>query len=559
MQRTKRMSAIARHVRFSGLVVPYALFLVAIVMVAVSLWSRHNTGLLLTTWCVLLGLAFVDVRFSLIAESERSKTGQHTSAIYPRYFGSLIVVWLLFSASIGFGYREPSHAPTLFGRAVFIGVSLFAIAFFSTLLSYYRRASSTGLTVANMMACWCRASIWIGFVTVLLSVLDLSISPEMRKSIFQSIMVLALLPALEWLTRSLAVEEDHVSLAKDVGLIRNAFNQLNPIASLFYWLQRRFSVDLRSTVGLGVAKRSMIPIIGCLALLGWMTTSVVTIDSLQVGIQERFGSPIPNRILAPGIHVKAPWPIDEVHRIERSRVRTMTLGFAGPRAGASLLWTKQHAAEEYNLLLGDGRDLVTVNALLHFTIKDPWVWHYGTQNPEKMLRVAAEQALLKNTVSRSLSGVLSENMSSLVADIESEIRVLVRDYEIGAEIVDLTFQGLHPPVRVSEDYQAVVSAQHERETAILEGRSYETEVIQSAKAEAIAITADADASRWQRAAVARGESDSFSLLQKAHAISPSGIAIELQLQAIEEALENRVLLVIDDRIERDGGVLWFED
>ncbi len=439
--------------------------------------------------------------------------------------------------------------------AVIMLLSAFAIA----LAHYYQQTTSTLLTERHALASWSRLTFWIGLVTALLS-LQASLGLVLAdRHLVQSMMLLSVVPALEWLFRTLAAEDDKVSLATDVRVVRVLFNRLNPIASALDWMQQRFAVDLRSTWALAVVRQSLIPVASGLLLLAWLTTAVVTIDTFQVGLQERFGNPVSSRALQPGIHIKAPWPIDRIHRVETSRVRSMTLGFAGPRVGASLLWTKQHAAEEYNLLLGDGRDLVTVNALLHFVITDPWQWHYGTQNPESMLRVAAEQALLRNTVSRSLNGVLSEQTASLIADIERDINELVGEYEIGVRIVGLTLQGLHPPVRVAADYQAVVSAQHEREIAILTSRSYEIETLNDARSRAIAGTIDAETAFWHRTQTARGASDAYRFLQSVYVDAPEATELHLRLQAIVDVLEHRPLLVIDDRIEKDGGVLWFEN
>lgn len=551
--------ATAGHIRFTGTLVPAAVLLAAAAITTLSIGFGQHSGLPIASWLVLLGLVLLEVRLTLSAAAAQLH-GQETAATaQPGYFSSLVVLWLLGSASIAIGYREPANSPTPFGNLLVTAAILGAIGLVIALAAYYREARPQQLPQRDALANWCRATVWVALASGFLGMVSLTSGSGIEKSALQSLMLLMLLPTLEWLVRTLASEDDRVSLVSDTRLINSLFYRSNPATSVLNCLERQFAVDLRSTWAFVVARRSVLPMAIGLTFLGWLSTSIVTIGATEVGIQERFGSPVSRIALEPGIHLKAPWPIDQVHRVETSRVQSLTLGFAGPKKDTSLLWTKQHASEEYSLLLGDGRDFVTINALLQFTVDDPWVWHYGTQNPVQMLRVAAEQALLKNTANRSLNDVLSEQMSTLVHSIESDIRTAIDEYEIGAGIIGLTLQGLHPPVRVAEDYQAVVSAQHEREIAILNAQRYRTQAHFSANAQAVASISDAQAEEQLKTGIARGESEAFRLLEDAYERSPGAIAQHLRLNTIEAALRDRALVIIDDRIEKEGGILWFEE
>ena len=559
MQHNGIGSTATSHIRFSGTVVLAGMLLSAVGIAALSLGLRQHAGLGFASWLVLVGLVLLEVRLTLSAATTHSQTSEPTELPLPRYFGSLVVVWLLSSVCIAVGYRESASPPTLFGTVVVSTTILAVVACVLALLTYYRRTPSVQLPQASAISNWCRATVWVGLASAVFGLVGLASGSGIEKSVLQSLMLLMLLPTLEWLVRMLASDDERVSLVNDVRLIDILFHRINPIVSTLDWLEQRFAADLRSTWALAVARRSMLPLAGVLLLIGWLTTSLVTIGTTEVGIQERFGSPVSRLALGPGIHLKAPWPIDRVHRIETTRVRSMALGFTGPKMGASLLWTKQHATSEHSLLLGDGRDLVTINAFLQFTVVDPWLWHYGTQNPAEMLRVAAEQSLLKNTVSRSLNDVLSEQVSTLVGKIERDIGRLIDEYEIGVEIVGLTLQGLHPPVRVAEDYQAVISAQHEQEIAVLDARRYRTLALLSANAQAVTSISQAQADQRLSLAVALGESEAFRLLENEYTEFPTALSHHLRLQTIEDVLRDRALVVIDDRIEKDGGVLWFDE
>ena len=187
-----------------------------------------------------------------------------------------------------------------------------------------------------------------------------------------------------------------------------------------------------------------------------------------MAILERLGRPVSTEPLGPGLHLVAPWPIDNLRRVPIHRVMTMTIGaehgeeeeeeeegdseeehHEGPE---HTLWAKMHADEEYTLLLGDGRDLVTLDGLLHYQVADPYIYLYGSQNPEHGLKAVAYEALTRRTVDRSLDAVLSENLSVFADEVVAAIRQRAEDLELGLEPVSFTLKGLHPPFAVAKDY-----------------------------------------------------------------------------------------------------------
>lgn len=559
MRRTNGESKVETHFAFAGTIIPLVLLGGAFVSLGAAIWTRHHTLTAIATWLTLQSLLFFEVRFRLSNEPHSNREQTPTPLPLPRIFGSALALWLLLTASVGLGYHAPIEAPTALQSIVALTILAFFTSFFIFLLRYIKQPSSDPIPHQEGIIAWNRASIWMTGAAFLSSCLIAASTFETQKPIVQTLMFLSLLPVLEWLIRTLISEGSSVSLAEDIRTLRILFTRMNPFQSSFDQLDRKFGVDIRSTWALTFVRRSVARLALVLSILGWLSTSLVAIDTLEAGIHERFGAPISNKPLGPGLHVKAPWPIDRVHRLQTSRVRTMALGFYGPKEGVSLLWTKQHAAEEYNLLLGNGRDLITVNAILQYNIENPWAWHYETQNPEALLRVAAEQALLKNTVNRSLDGVLSENTQVLARQIEQEIRQRVSAYKIGAEIVGLSLHGLHPPVSVAEDYQAVISALHDREISILNSRQYEIEAHQSAKQTALTTIMNAEARAAEILARSRGEAEAFRQIQIAYANAPQPFEQRLRLKALERVLDGRSLNLIDDRIEKDGGVLWFEE
>ncbi len=362
-------------------------------------------------------------------------------------------------------------------------------------------------------------------------------------------------------------------------LLRLFFSSLNPISSLFDTLENLSGIDIKGTWAIQVLRRSLEPLAVSLALLGWLSTGLTLVDVHEQGVREHLGVPDPV-VLEPGLHLSWPWPVDTVHRLPTARVQTMNLGHGeAPEVSAgqsfawlfslgyseeqaveeddeSRLWAKQHAAEEYTLLLGDGRDLISVDGLLHYRIGDPHAWLYNTQNPEQALESAAYRALMLHTSGKGLEQALSENLQKLATEIRDTIQSSIADQGLGVEIVDFTLSALHPPVLVATDYQSVVSAQIDQQRMLTEAQGYRLGRLPLARSEALEKTSQASADTATRLAQARGEAAAFSAVEQSYQASPSLFRYRRRMEVLEDKLKDRRLYVLDARFEGDGGNVW---
>ena len=362
-------------------------------------------------------------------------------------------------------------------------------------------------------------------------------------------------------------------------LLRLFFSSLNPVSSLFDTLENLSGIDIKGTWAIQVLRRSLEPLAVVLLGLGWLSTGLTMVDVHEQGVREHLGVP-DAEVLEPGLHLSWPWPVDSVHRLPTARVQTMKLGHGeAPEVSASQsfawlfslgysqdtpaeeeeesrLWAKQHAAEEYTLLLGDGRDLVSVDGLLHYRIADPHAWLYNTQNPEQALESAAYRALMLHTADKGLEQALSENLQSLAGEIRQTIQSSIADQGLGVEIVDFTLSALHPPVLVATDYQSVVSAQIDQQRMLTEAQGYRLGRLPLARSEALEKTSQASADASTRLAQARGEAAAFSAVEQSYQASPSLFRYRRRMEVLEDKLKDRRLYVLDARFEGDGGNVW---
>jgi regulator of protease activity HflC (stomatin/prohibitin superfamily) len=347
-------------------------------------------------------------------------------------------------------------------------------------------------------------------------------------------------------------------LATDLAVFRVLGSRANPLASVLDSAQRQLGIDLRSSWALTIVRRSAEPLFIALCVIGWLSSAVTVIGLDEQGILERLGVPLAGAPLAPGLNLHWPWPIDQVARISVRRVETLAVGHEGEiEAGPeNVLWARQHGNTEYTLLLGDGRDLIAVDAAVWFRISDPRAWRYRLQNPGDALRAIAYRAVMKATVGRTLAQTLSENVATLTAQLRAMVQADADALGLGVEIVGFTVGGMHPPVMVAGAYQAVGSAQLASATAAIAAQAYRNEIVPAAETQVIARENTARAESAAAGARAAGEAWSFRTLESEVRAEPAEYRYRRRLEAFERELGGRHYTVLDDRIERDGGELW---
>lgn len=336
----------------------------------------------------------------------------------------------------------------------------------------------------------------------------------------------------------------------------------NPVRSVFDVAAESFGIDLRGTYALVFMRRALVPLSGALVVCAWIASAFCVVPTQAVGVLERFGArPDAGGLLEPGLHLLAPWPIDRVRLVETDRVHVTPIGFERSIAGETMLWSEQHAEGEYRLVLGDGNELLSVNAVLHWRPADPIAFAYGTANPEQALSDLAHRVLYENTVDRTLEEVLSGNLEALTDEFEQQIVDAVERSDMGIEVVDLVVFALHPPKDVAPDYQDVVSKQIDGERLVVQAEAGAVQDLFDAEARAFRTVAEAEAGTIEDVAFGLGRVEAFELLMehRGDAERDGLFALLLYLEHLERALVGRPFVVWHRRLDEDGANLWILD
>ncbi|HWE51441.1 MAG TPA: protease modulator HflK [Bryobacteraceae bacterium] len=343
----------------------------------------------------------------------------------------------------------------------------------------------------------------------------------------------------------------------EVGAVRILGSRNNILGSILDSAEQQLGIDLRSTWALTVVRTSVEPLIICLFLVGWLSTSFTIVGLEEQGLNQRFGVSA-GAALDPGLHIHLPWPIDRVHRVPVKRMQELNVGHEGTEEPGpeNVLWAVEHAPNEYTLLLGNGRDLITIDAGVAYRIVDSKAWQYHMQNPAQALKAIAYRAVMRNTVNKTLQEALSENVAILTVKMRDMVQEDADALGLGVRVEAFTLGGMHPPVPVAKAYQAVISAEVGKNTAIVNAQVYRNRTVPLAESQILKNKTRAEADGDQARATAAGQAWSFRTLESQFRSAPEEFRFRRRLEQLEQGLSGRGFTVVDSRFQRDGGELW---
>jgi regulator of protease activity HflC (stomatin/prohibitin superfamily) len=252
-----------------------------------------------------------------------------------------------------------------------------------------------------------------------------------------------------------------------------------------------------------------------------LSTCVVFVESGEQALLERFGRPVAGReVLGPGAHLKWPWPVDQTYRYRTEQIQALNVGFApdeddDPMHGKTVLWTVGHGDEENFLVANRERaaldpgaqpgerkappvSLLVVNIPVQYQIRNLVDWAYNHENSSNLLQQIATREVVRYFVSADLNEIMSHARLEAATALRERIQKAANTNRLGADILFVGLQGIHPPVKVAPEYEKVVGAIQQKKAKILAAEADGIRTNALAGARAFTITNQAEAARITR-------------------------------------------------------------
>jgi len=226
------------------------------------------------------------------------------------------------------------------------------------------------------------------------------------------------------------------------------------------------------------------------AAAAWTATGLYVVDPGQAAVVFRFGAV--ERHAGPGVHLRAPWPIESHEAVLVGEVR-------------------REQTRRLRMLTGD-TNLVDLELVAQYTVQDPEALLLATQTPAPLVVAAVASVASGAVAGMDVDTLLTIGRSQLQTEVRGEAQALLDGLDAGVRLDAIEVAHLSPPPSVVDAFNDVSSARGDRETLALAAEAYASDLlpqtrgeqarrVESARASAAARTAraDADAARFRAA------------------------------------------------------------
>ncbi len=293
-----------------------------------------------------------------------------------------------------------------------------------------------------------------------------------------------------------------------------------------------------------------------IVLTVWLSTSLTLVDSGYEAAVFRCGRLLDDT-LGPGLHVTLPFPFDRVEKYDTSGLNSLTVGYVSSTNGDNL-WTETHGSEEFQLLLGGGNELVSVNLRIEYRISDLHEYLTASSDPRRVLESAAYNLITDRVIRTDLETLMAVDRRGFADSLGQELADRVASVPdgsggtsgIGLTVVSVVLESIHPPVTVASSYQELISANIKAEKMRLDAEAYAATAVAEAETARNSAILSAEAERSSSVAAAQAGVAEFMAGVEADSAYGEAYRYEKYLAALTAAYGNSRLIILGEGVDR---------
>ena len=141
--------------------------------------------------------------------------------------------------------------------------------------------------------------------------------------------------------------------------------------------------------------------------------------------------------------------------------------------------------------------------------------------------------------------VLYEGREKVALDVNLLMQQIIDRYALGAQITNVTMQGVQPPEQVQSAFDDAVKAGQDRERAKNEGQAYANQVIPQARGNASRLLQEAEAYRAMVTENATGNASRFSQVLGEYQKAPAVTRDRMYLDTMQQVFTSASKVLVD--------------
>lgn len=268
----------------------------------------------------------------------------------------------------------------------------------------------------------------------------------------------------------------------------------------------------------------------------WLVSSFFIVKEGQTAVITTFGKY--SHSTTSGFNWRWPYPIQEHEIVNVSEVRTVEVGYRNS--------ARNKVAKE-SLMLTDDENIIDIQFAVQFKLKSAKDWIFNNREKEDLIRQVAETAIREIVGKSKMDFVLYEGREKIATDVNLLMQQILDRYAAGAQITNVTMQGVQPPEQVQAAFDDAVKAGQDKERQKNEGQAYANEVIPKSRGEASRLLQESEAYRSRVVANAEGNASRFKQVLVEYQKAPVVTRDRIYLETMQQIFTSTTKLMVDTK------------
>ncbi|MBK4734465.1 FtsH protease activity modulator HflK [Noviherbaspirillum pedocola] len=277
-------------------------------------------------------------------------------------------------------------------------------------------------------------------------------------------------------------------------------------------------------------------IIVIIVLLLWLLSGFFIVQEGQTGVVMTFGRY--SHMANAGFNWHWPAPIQKHEIVNVSSVRTVEVGYRS---------SVRNKVPREALMLTEDENIIDIQFAVQYKLKDASDWVFNNRDKQDTIKQVAESAI-REVVGRSqMDFVLYEGREKVAQEVAQLMQQILDRYSSGAQITNVTMQGVQPPEQVQAAFDDAVKAGQDRERLKNEGQAYANDVVPRARGTASRLLQEADGYRAKVIANAEGETARFKQILTQYQKAPAVTRDRMYIDTMQQIFSSTTKLMVDAR------------
>ena len=290
-------------------------------------------------------------------------------------------------------------------------------------------------------------------------------------------------------------------------------------------------------------------VVAVLILLLVGINSYYTVAPRETGVVQRFGRFV--RTAPPGPHLKLPFGIETVKKVETGRLLQREYGYRTLQPGTRSRFTEKGYEDEARMLSGD-LNVVDLQWAVQYKIEEPMRYLFQVQDVEGTLDDISESVVRRLVGTRYADEVLTVGRTEIAEMARREIQEIMDEYRTGLKITTVQLQNANPPDQVKAAFNEVNEARQDKERMINQAQESYNEKIPRAHGQARQLINQAEGYKVERINRAKGETRRFEEVLREYAKSPEVTTYRMYLESLHEFFGRLDRLIVFDEDQRQS-------